>query len=98
LQYLGVNRYRELVVEAEASAAAADVDSKLTQNDMVAVDVLMAVSDQEEIVFCVLIRRHHRPQQTEGLGVEVLDLVDKDMFVAGVNTLGFQHRTRCPRP
>lgn len=95
--------FRRAVVQLEAPPSTPDVDTEMAENDMVTVDILMAVSDQEEVIAWKLIGWDHGTEEAECLGVKVLYFIHDDVFEAGVATIcredgagGTEHVGRFP--
>lgn len=84
---------RSAVVELEPSSSAPDVNAKLAEDDVVAIDVLVAVANEKQIVSWIALRWDHRPDQSEGLRVEVLNFIDNDMLETGIEALCDEDRT-----
>src|ERR1017187_9301335 len=63
---------RSAVVDLELLAAATDVDTALAQRHAMAINPLVCIADDEEIV---LPRRDNGPHQSEGLCTQVLRFI-----------------------
>ena len=61
-----------------------------------AVEILMAIAHQEQIVLGILFGRHHGSEEPEGLRVEILNLIDEDMLEARALLVRFQNRPGSP--